>query len=52
MNDRAGAVLELGGPVLRQRIEVVPGALAILAANPDLTVHAGRVMPDSQAVGI
>ena len=46
----------LDGEVTLQRgaltYAIVPGALAILAANPDLTVRAGRVMPDSQAVGI
>jgi len=31
---------------------VVPQALRILAANPALTEEAGRVMPDSQAIGI
>jgi hypothetical protein len=30
----------------------VPQALRILAANPELTEEAGKVMPDSRAVGI
>ncbi len=46
----------LDGEVTLQRgalaYAIVPGALEILAANPDLTERAGRVMPDSQAVGI
>ena len=46
----------LDGEVTLQRgaltYAIVPRALRILAANPALTEEAGRVMPESQAVGI
>jgi hypothetical protein len=46
----------LDGEVTLQRgslsYAVVPQALRILAANPALTGEAGKVMPDSRAVGI
>ena len=48
--------VSLDGEVTLQRgalsYAIVPQALRILAANPALTEEAGRVMPESRAVGI